>query len=73
MKEFDISKELWREYDFQGRVYRINNPVTLYLRNGGTTHRVVDTDGIAHCVPTVGQLGCVLRWENKDKSKPVNF
>ena len=73
LKEFDISHEMWREYDWNGRIYRINNPITLYLRSGGTTHRVVDKDGVAHCVPSVGVLGCVLRWQNPPGTKPVNF
>ena len=83
LKEFDISHELWREYDFFGgikdstgeimRIYRINNPQKLFIRDGGKTHRVVDDKGVAHCVPTVGFLGCVLRWKNPDGEKPVNF
>jgi len=73
--EFDISKELWREYEWVSttKPYRIENPVTLFIRPCGSTHRVVDSNGIVHCVPSVGKMGCVLRWENKDKSKPVNF
>lgn len=67
----DISSELWREYDFDGRVYRIDLPKTLYV--GTSTHRVVDITGLVHCVPAVGYRGCVLRWENKDSSNPVNF
>ena len=58
----DISDEEWREYDFGGRVYRIESPQSLYYRNGGTTHRVVDLWGIVHCVPAPGTDGCVLRW-----------
>lgn len=73
LKEFDISKERWREYDWGGRIYRINAPRQLFLRPGGSTHRVVDNLGIVHCVPSVGVMGCVLRWENKDHNKPVNF
>lgn len=63
LKETDISNELWREYDFGGRVYRIDAPQKLFLRSGGTTHRVVTTDGVAHCVPAPGVQGCVLRWK----------
>lgn len=55
--------EHWREYDFGGRVYRIENPKTVYFRAGGTTHRVEDVDGIVHCVPAPGFVGCVLRWK----------
>ena len=73
MEEFSLTTEEWREYDFGGRVYRINNPEKLFFRKGGTTHRVVDADGVAHCVPAPGEKGCVLRWSNKDKKFPVNF
>lgn len=73
MKEFDLTKEAWREYDFGGRIYRINQPKSLFVRPGGTTHRVVDSDDIVHCVPSVGFQGCVLRWKNKDPQNPVNF
>lgn len=73
MDTFDLKTELWREYDFGNRVYRIENPKTLYYKKGGTTHRVVDSKGVAHCVPVPGQNGCVLRWENKNKKVPVNF
>lgn len=55
--------EKWREYDFGGRTYRIDNPVTLFFRKAGTTHRVVDSNGIVHCVPAPGHFGCVLRWD----------
>ncbi len=71
----DVRTEKYREYDIPGRKepYRINDPVDLYFRSGGTTHRVVDSNGVAHCLPAPGVAGCVLRWENKDKSVPVNF
>lgn len=67
----DLSDEEWREYDFQGRVYRIEKPVALYVRPNGTTHRVVDAAGVTHCLPAPGQLGCVLRWFSP--TKPVSF
>ncbi len=73
LNEKDITTELYREYDFSGRVYRIDNPVKLFYRNGGTTHRVVGKDDVVHCVPAPGVDGCVLRWVNKDKAVPVNF
>lgn len=73
MSLYDITCELYREYDFNGRVYRIDNPKLLYLSKSGTTHRVVDVDGVAHCAPAPGLQGCVLRWKNKDESVPVNF
>jgi hypothetical protein len=66
MKENSLLTETYREYDFQGRVYRIDNPVTLFTREGGTTHRVLDSEGIVHCLPIPGSHGCVLRWKNKD-------
>ncbi|HPS41048.1 MAG TPA: hypothetical protein PK040_00490 [Anaerolineaceae bacterium] len=71
--ESDISVEEWREYDFGGRVYRIHHPKKLFLRKGGTTHRVVDELGVTHCLPAPGMNGCVLRWKSFDESKPVKF
>jgi len=73
LKEFDLSREEWREYDWNGRVYRIAEPKTLFIREGGSTHRVVDTHNVVHCVPSVGVMGCVLRWFNSEENKPVNF
>ncbi len=54
--------ERWREYDFSGRVYRIENPVSVEFRPGGATHRVTGEDGIVHCLPAPGTGDCVLRW-----------
>lgn len=54
--------EKWREYDFGGRVYRIDHPASVQFRTGGSTHRVTDADGVVHCVPAPGFNGCVLRW-----------
>ena len=73
LTEHDISFERYREYDFGGRVYRIDNPVSVFLRAGGTTHRVLDRNGIVHCVPAPGSNGCVLRWENQAGGEPVRF
>lgn len=69
----DISSEAWREYDFGGRIYRIEQPMDLYMRPGGTTHRVVDDKGIVHCVPAPGYLGCALRWKSLPGLPPVKF
>lgn len=69
MEAKSLETELWREYDFGGRVYRINSPATLYM--GTTCHRVVDSDGIVHCVPAPGNHGCVVRWQSK--GEPVAF
>lgn len=55
--------EEWREYDFNGRVYRIDSPVSVEFRTGGSTHRVTDGDGIVHCLPAPGTGDCVLRWK----------
>lgn len=73
MEGRDISSEEYREYDFGGRVYRIDNPLTLYMRPNGTTHRVLDEHGIVHCLPAPGQGDCVLRWKAKSGCKSVVF
>jgi hypothetical protein len=72
MTRHDLTAEQWREYDFGGRVYRIEKPSALYLRDGGSTHRVVDGAGVVHCVPAPGLNGCVLRWFS-DPANPVQF
>lgn len=66
-----IDMEMWREYDFGGRVYRINAPVKLYV--GTTTHRVLDALGVVHCVPAPGYHGCVVRWQPRSIAEPVQF
>jgi hypothetical protein len=64
LKTIELSGvEEWREYDFEGRVYRINNPMRVQFRPGGETHRVTDAEGIVHSVPAPGNRGCVLRWK----------
>jgi len=63
--------EYWREYEFGGRVYRIDNPVSVYI--GTTTHRGVASDGVVHCLPAPGFNGCVLRWRSVDPDRPVEF
>jgi hypothetical protein len=71
----DISAEAYREYDFifgdEARLYRIDNPVSLYI--GTSTHRVVDGEGVVHCIPAPGHFGCVLRWKPKPGNGPVQF
>ena len=77
----DLTSEYYREYDFldeQGlsRTYRISDPIAFYNRPGGSTHRVVDREGVVHCVPAPGQRGCVLRWKNRGVEQgadPVAF
>jgi hypothetical protein len=68
-----LSLEEWREYDFGGRIYRIDRPETLWYRPGGQTHRVLDQEGVVHCVPAPGINGCVLRWRSKEGFAPVQF
>jgi len=73
MESYDISEEDCREYDVVGRAepYRINAPVALVLRSGGTSHRIVDEAGVTHCVPFGGNSGTVLRWLSI--GSPVSF
>lgn len=74
-----LEEETYREYEWidpttgTTRSYRIDNPKELHIHAAATTHRVVDRDGIVHSVPSVGHLGCVLRWKPRDSAKPVQF
>lgn len=73
LRKHNVTCESWREYDFCGRVYRIEEPVMIFFRPGGETHRVVDSKDIVHCLPAPGVKGCVLRWKSKNSKVPVNF
>ena len=81
-----IDDELWRSYEwvipemqndnensFLMREHIIHNPKYVYIRPGGSTHRVVDADGVAHCVPAPGRYGCILKWKNPENIEAVNF
>jgi hypothetical protein len=72
-KRYDLEGVLWREYDFQGRVYLITNPIAFWHREGGETHRVLDDKGVVHIVPAPGHFGCVLRYKKADGFEPVKF
>lgn len=64
MKEIKVAGvEEWREYDFDGRVYRIENPTLVQFKPDSSTHRVTDAAGVVHCVPAPGHFGCILRWK----------
>lgn len=71
IKNYKLDGVLWREYDFGGRVVRIDSPVELWV--GKTTHRILDNDGIVWCVPAPGEYGCVLRWKKAEGVAPVKF
>lgn len=79
ISEHSLSAETWREYVWidpatgDERTYHIDGPQTLYTHDGATTHRVLDSTGVVHCVPAVGQHGCVLRWLPRDAKDPVQF
>lgn len=69
LKQQDISTEEWREYDYGTSVYRIDNPITLITREGGSGHRIVDANGVTHWVPV--NVHYCLRWYAP--SEPVSF
>lgn len=79
MKVHSLEGEAYREYEWidpatgATRSYRIADPKELHVHATATTHRVVDGEGVVHSVPSVGQLGCVLRWKPRDPAKPVQF
>jgi hypothetical protein len=71
--EADISDEAWREVVYPDRVYRIDSPVKLIFRKGGSTHRVVDANGVVHCYAAPESGRTTLRWKAKDGLAPVRF
>ena len=66
--EGDLSQEVWRRYQFaDGSTYEINDPVRLFTRPGGTTHRVLDESGYFHLIAFPGPAGSTtVTWLNKD-------
>lgn len=64
-KELDITSEEFRVYTYaDGSTFRVENPATLFVIDDerGTTHRVVDTDGVTHR-PERGFVG--ISWAAK--------
>lgn len=57
--------EDWREYDFAGRVYRIEKPACVEFRAGGSSHRLTDSEGVVHLLPAPGFQGCVIRFKGR--------
>lgn len=68
----DISDEAWREIELPLGTYHIDNPVTLIIRKGGKTHRVVDANGVVHCYVAPESGKSVIRWKTKSGA-PVTF
>jgi len=71
--EQDLSCEEYREIVTRDGVYRIDAPVKLIRRDGGSTHRVVDATGVVHCYVAPESGLSVTRWKAKDPTKPVSF
>ncbi len=75
MSTHDVSVEQYREYIYpDGAILRIDEPVTLFLKQDGDprgdSHRVVDANGVT-TYPKRGWIG--LRWLNKKDGRPVEF
>ena len=68
---YDLSPEVWREYSINGGNYRIDDPIKLWL--GDTSHRVLDKEGIVHCIPFGPGIDTILRWKPRDLEDPVQF
>jgi hypothetical protein len=73
IKRYDLDDYEYRDYDFEGRVYRIDKPVAFFWAPGHTTHRVLDANGVVHIVPAPGERGCVLRYRKTEGHDPVKF
>lgn len=69
----DISEEEWREVQTSYGTYRIMDPVTLIVRRGDSTHRVVGADGVVHCYAAPETGMSILRWKARDGAPPVRF
>lgn len=67
MKALDISTEEYRQYEWKDPVSKEYvahtgvRPQRLYI--GRSTHRVVDSKGVTHLVPSIGQMGCTVEFK----------
>ena len=66
-----LDQEKWREYNYTGKVYRINNPREIHLYKGCTTHTIVDSEGILRMFPAPGFQGCHITIKLKDSKNSV--
>ena len=70
----DISDELWREVHLSsGLKLRIDNPATLIIRKGGSTHRVVDSDGVVYCYVAPETGHSYIKWMARPSKPAVRF
>lgn len=69
----DLSDEAWREVQTHLGTYRIEEPITLVIRKGGSTHRVIDANGVVHCYASPETGKSIIRWKNKEGKVPVQF
>lgn len=53
--------------------YIIDHPVKLYFRPKGTTHRILDAEGIVHIVPAPGHGTFAIKYLPKNAAEPVRF
>jgi hypothetical protein len=70
----DLSSEEYRVYTVlsnDGPSYMILDPQKLWV--GETTHRVLDAEGLVHCVPFPNGGKTVLTWKPRDPENPVAF
>ena len=72
MKKYDISAESGRTYEYpDGSSKTIKSPITLFIKEGGTGHRILDDKGVVHWVPVNERY--FLSWKPKDSDNPVQF
>jgi len=68
----NLQSEQWRDYVIPGHTepYRIYNPITLFRREGGKVHAILDRIGIFHFIPFTKEV--VVRWKPRDKGARDN-
>jgi|GEM_PF-3137536 len=69
----DISDEEYRVVITNDLVHRIDNPKTLVLRKGGSTHRVIDQQGLVHCYAAPETGKSILQWKARPGKQDVIF
>lgn len=63
-------EDVW-EVILADKTIRIENPVSLIIRKGGSTHCLVAEDGWTYCYPAPETGKSVIRWQAKEGCGPV--
>lgn len=69
----DISSELFRDVYLPNFSMRIEQPVALIMRKGGTTHRIITRDGRFFCYASPERGNSIVSWAANIEDGLIQF